>query len=140
MDKINLNNLFPGSVNRSRKPLNVYSLYNNKKSITENNIDFNINNFIAKKEEKKKKLEEIYKKVFRMCLKKINTANKIDQVDIIYDVPDNIFRNPDYDTYECLQFLQKRLRKLFLDALILSNKSIFISWINIESNRDKQKI
>jgi hypothetical protein len=140
MDRININNLF--STNRiatEEIPLDVNSLYVNDLPTTKK-IDFSIDNLLSHKKEKKKKVKEYYKKIYNIILKKIQCVNKInDTTDIIYDVPELIFGLKEYNHIECIDYIQTNLRNLYhMDTLKLSNnKSIFISWKNIEENRQK---
>lgn len=134
MNNININNLF--SVTNTNKELDVHSLYHTNENIVKNNtIDFNIDNLINERAEKKQKVIEQYKKLFHICLKKIKMANKLNKTDIIYDIPDAIYMYPDYSIHDCMEYINSRLHKLYMETCILSYKSIFITWINIEYNK-----
>ena len=147
MDGININNLFPsknGETNRNydqdrNQPLNIFSLYHPKENKKKMEEKFDIDELLNFKEEKKKKAMEQYKKYFNMCLKKIKMVNKMNKTDILYEIPLKIFREPNYDSIECLTYIDNEIQKLYMDTLIVSNNSIFITWINIKKNREAAK-
>lgn len=136
MDRLNINNLFPTNKDNIR-PLDVNSLYNPKKK--KKNDKFSIDGLINDQEEKKKKVLEHYNRIYNMVLKKIKTMNKINNTtEIIYDVVGSIYGCREYNSFDCLNYIEKRLReKYYMDTYKLSEKSIFISWKNIKENREK---
>jgi len=140
MNRININNLFPSSTTsitgNSYKPLDINSLFHPEEQRFDSKVNFSIEKLINVREEKKNKIRKKYKKIFTLCLNKITVVNNLNKTDIIYDIPDAIFRCPDYNQLDCMDFLQSRLRRLYMDTLTLSNRSIFISWLNIEDNRN----
>ncbi len=135
MDKINIDNLFSTDSNK-KNPLDVYSLYNHYERKVSNNIKFNIDKLINAKEEKKRKVFQHYRKIYNVCLNKIDIANSIRKTDIIYDVPLYIYRCEEYNIVECLEYLEEKLRDIYMDTLIVPPSSIFISWTNIEDNKN----
>ena len=137
MDKLSINNLFPS--NNDFGPLDVYSLFNSKKKNKNNQINFNIDKLINLREDRKKKVLEQYEKVFQRCLNKINLVNSLDKFDIIFQVPKWIYGFNDYTSIECLLHLQSNLIKLHFDTLLISSKSIYISWKDLKKNREQQK-
>jgi hypothetical protein len=132
MDKININNLFPYA--NDFKPLDVYSLYHTRDKQITNKINFNIERLIKLREERKNKILIQYEKIFNMCLKKINTANNLNKTEIVYDVPEAIFGYLEYNRLRCLEYIEKKLKDMHLDALILNNKTIYVSWLNLGDN------
>ena len=135
MQNININNLFPNNKN-NYKPLDIQSLYDqlNKKI---KKVDFSIQDIINTKEQERKKTMNEYKKYFHKCLIKIKTAHKLKKEDMIYIVPDRIIYCQEYNSIDCLNYIQSHLRKIYMDTFILSRKSIFITWINLEKNKSK---
>lgn len=130
MDKISIDNLFP-KAKCGNRPLDVYSLYNPRENKRRDEIAFSIENLKSVREEKKKKIYEEYKKLFDRCLRKITEINKKNSTYLIYDIPPAIFGQSNYNPVECLEFIEIRLKKLNIDAMILSNVRIYISWANI---------
>lgn len=149
MDRINIGNLFPESSNgSSNKPLDIKSLYNpdfNKNKFGQEEkikqVDFDLSKLINKKKDREKRAVLEYKKKFNMILNKIDISHGLDKTDLIYTVDIQVFKCPEYNSMKCLEFIEEKLRKMYMDTLILSdNKSIFISWLNIEDNKEKDDI
>ena len=61
---------------------------------------------------------------------KINSAIDVNMTDIFFQVSDAHFGCKLYNSYECLNSIQEKLRKKNFDTLIISNNRIFISWKN----------
>jgi hypothetical protein len=148
MDNINISNLFPASYNKNttNEPLNVRSLYNfnNKCSLklnedTRKPVNFSIDSLINVRKEKQKKIHDKYKRITDTCLNNIKSANKIYQTDIIFNVPLTVLGCNEYDSLECLDYIEYKLRKLHMDTYIISKTTIFISWLHIEDNMNKSK-
>lgn len=137
MDRININNLFSSST-INNKPLDVHSLYNPKENKIKNNIKFNVDRLVNVRDEQERRIYDGYKKIYNMCLNKIDTANSMRKTEIIYEIPRSVFRCPDYSPWECKDYLQKKLRKLDMDTLMMSDHFMFISWLNIKENRKKE--
>jgi hypothetical protein len=133
MDNININNLFPLSNSRSSvdKPLDVTSLYNFDRP---QNIELEAN-----VKEKKRIIHNRYRKITDMCLNKIKSANKINKTDIVFNIPLTVFGCHEYNSDECLDYMEYKLRKLYMDTYILSKTAIFVSWLNIENNMKDSK-
>lgn len=136
MDKISISNLFPTS--SDFRPLDVYSLYNTKEQRIQNQLNFNIDRLVKLREEKKNKIFIQYDKIFNMCLKKINRANDLYKTEVIFDIPEGIYGQNDYNPLQCIEYINKKLHDMCLDTLIL-NKSIYISWLNLGENLKKDK-
>jgi len=138
MDRISISNLFPS--NQDFKPLDVYSLYNTNERKTRNKINININRLVNLREERKKKILKEYDKIFNICLNKINLANELNKTEFIYEVPEGVFGYYDYNTLDCLKYIEDKLRKnIHVDTVILNNKSIYVSWLNIKDNMKDAK-
>lgn len=139
MEHINIDNLFLPNNKDKHEPLDVYSLFNTKENKTHSKINFSIEKLMKSNEKNKKKTLQQYQKIYNLCLNKIDMANIHKMTDIIYNVPKAVFRYPLYDPLECLNYIENNLRALYMDTLILSNSSIFISWANIKENKNKNK-
>jgi hypothetical protein len=137
MNNININNIF--SVSHTNKILDVNSLYYPTENIIQTKIDFSIDSLINEREERKKKVIAQYKKTFHRCLIKIKIANKLNKTDIIFNIPDGVFMMPEYSMTECMSYLRQKLGCLYMETYVLSTKSLFITWINIENNRKNKK-
>ncbi len=143
MNNINIDNLFPKRGKTLNRPIDVNNMYYPVKNKKKGYIEFNVDQLLYEQDEKKQKIKNEYKSVFNLCLKKIKTANKLNKRDIIYDVPETVLMCPGYNSLDCLLFIEDRLRKLYIDTLIMSLNQIFISWNNVRNNKkeniDKKK-
>ena len=140
MDKLNVDNLFPSTNKTKNRPLDVYTLYNNRVIQKDKEIEFSIDSLINFREDKKKRAVEHYERIYEMCLDRIAYANKMSKTDIVYRIPLGIYRCPEFLSKECLRIIETRLRKLYLDTLILDQSSLFISWMNLAQNKKQAKL
>jgi hypothetical protein len=137
MNNINVNNIF--AVSDSNKVLDVHSLYHREKPEIQQatKVTFSVDSLIADREDREKKIVEEYKKIFHKCLKKIKLANKMNKYDIIFEIPTTVFMCPGYNTLCCMNYINSRLQKLYMDTSILTDRTLFITWINIADNKKK---
>ena len=139
MDSININTLFNKKFNNESQQQGLkknFSITN----ITSSNIIKNIlddEDIIEKikniKLSEKKKLNEEYQEKYNKCLIKINNAIEHDLTDVFYDVNESCFGVKYYNSKECLNFIQNKLRIKKFETFIYSKNSIFISWKNLKN-------
>jgi hypothetical protein len=138
MDNINIKNIFINNNNSYRKEnkdnssflseINTYNLISKNKL-----IDVVDDNFIINKIKYVQKYEndlviEVYDEKFKECLLKINDAIDINITDIFFTVSKGHFGCKKYDSYNCLKYIEDKLRKKKFETLITSKTEIFISW------------
>lgn len=136
MDKINISNLFPTTNNQHNdyQPLDVQSLYN----ITEKKpkkINFNLERLVKLREERKTKVLSQYEKVFNLCLNKINLANDLNKLELVYEVPEAVYGSFEYNSIECLLYISEKLKKMGIETIIVNEYSIYISWIDLSDKK-----
>lgn len=139
MERININNLFPSNRPHEDKfgSLDINTLFNfNKNKNRDISLDNTVDQLIEYKKEQKRKAVVEYKKILNTCLFNIKKANKLDKTDIIFKIPLFIIGVKKYDPDECLKYIETKLREMYMDTLILNINSIFISWYNIENNKN----
>lgn len=132
MDKISINNLFPSD--NDFQPLDVNSLYNTNDQRTKNKINFNIDRLIKLRDERKSKILVQYEKIFNMCLNKITVANNMNKTEVVFNCPSAIYGHFEYNQYDCLEYIEKKIKDMHLDAIILADKTLYISWLNLADN------
>lgn len=137
---LSVDNLFPsGGVSGTKgRRLDIETIFSNTPLNHSPESSFNSNvlmNTIKKKREKKM---NFYKQMLRYCHQSINNANDILKTDILFSVPDNTTECLEYDSYECLKFISDKLKEDFIDSVIISNTSMFITWKFIESRINQQ--
>lgn len=97
-----------------------------------NTNKFDTRELIEIKNKKIKYLYENYNKYYNYCIQKIKNANNLKKTDIIFSVPTTIFNNNEYNSDNCINFIETKLKKHEFDTIQLSENSIFISWKYIE--------
>lgn len=142
MNNINIKNIFDDNYNLTRSIVQEgggnYSLHNfNVSDLTPNSNpyvkltdDFLINKIKYNEYSEQKKTQELYENKYNECLMKINSAIDVNITDIFFQVLNAHFGYKLYNSYECLTFIQEKLRKKNFDTLIISNNKMFISWKN----------
>ncbi len=130
MDRISINNIF--NQQNNFQPLDANNIYDGMTS--NNKIKFDIDRLITLRDERKKKIISHYEKLFNVCLNKISMANEMNKTEIIYDIPRTQYGHPGYNKYDCLEYIEKKIREIKLDVLILDDLKLYISWLNLEEN------
>jgi hypothetical protein len=109
--------------------LSVYSLANTTKK-EETDIDF----ILQLKSLRREKLLKIYVFFYNRCMDKIKLAIKYGKDCTMYYLPFKLYEYPDYNSIDCLEFIQNKLKELKFDTLINTKTSIFVDWKFIEIN------
>jgi len=132
MDKLNIENLFNCKTARYDKSntIDIISIAGKH-----SNERFNIKQLIDSRENKRKEVLKNYKKMYNICLKKIDVANKLNKTDLLYTVEEFIPNCPEYNTLDCIKFIQNKLNNFHMDTYEINNKTIFITWYYIELNK-----
>lgn len=101
--------------------------------------EFNVNELIKVRKQKRKKLLETYMKFYNQSLKDIETANSINKTDIFFKIPDSVYDCNEYKSVECIEFIQKKLCEKLIDTLKIDNNTLFISWFYLELNINQHR-
>lgn len=133
MDKINIENLFHCKTKLVSNSSNILDV----NSIVHNNKSFNINDLIETREKKRILLLNNYIKYYDKCLKKIEIANNLDKTDLLYSVDEYILDCPEYKSIDCIKYIKNKLEQDFFDTYIINNNTLFITWLYLEVNREK---
>jgi hypothetical protein len=133
MEKINIESLFHCKTHSNeRKTLDV-------KAITQSQKPFDTDILIETKEKRRKNLLNNYIKFYDLCLKKIEIANNLGKTDLLYAVAEFIPNCPDYKSADCIAYIKGKLERDSFDTYIIGNKTLFITWVYLEANREKIK-
>jgi hypothetical protein len=141
MNNINIKNIFDDNYNLTKSIMNdsnKYSIQNlNVSDLTPNSNpyvkltdDYLINKIKYNEHIENKKVKELYEIKYNDCLMKINSAIDVNMTDIFFQVLDAHFGYKLYNSYECLNLIQEKLRNKNFDTLIITKNKIFISWKN----------
>lgn len=145
LSNFNIENLFSDKKSHPQFTghFDIKSLFQNEDE--ENNINVNVDSTILLNTiyEKRDKLQKNYSKIFQKCWQTIESANKSGFVKIRYDIP-KFSECIGYSCKECLVFLKKKLEEQKLDAKIIGEITLYISWELLENKvqkdlRDKEE-
>ena len=140
MNDINIKNIFANNIlqNHSQDKTSISIKDFSVNTLVESNTfkstisdDYIINKIKSNKIVEKKKIDDLYEELYKECLVKINTALELNITDIIFNVGISYFGYPTYNSYECIKFIDTKLKEKKFLTMIISNKDIFISWKNI---------
>jgi hypothetical protein len=138
MNNINIKNIFSNNTLNNNKNtdicINDFSVNTLIESNTFNTLisdDYIINKIKSNKKNEIIKNNDLYETKYKECLIKINTAIELYFTDIVFSVGIFYFGYQTYNSFECIKYIEKKLKEKNFLTLILSNKDIFISWKNI---------
>jgi hypothetical protein len=139
---LTVDQLFPSETNKSGtkgKRLDINSLFSGTATNPDVVIDIGAETLIERKKKRKDDLQRQYMLEYKRCWERIDAADLDRLNETIFEVLPEVERFPEYSPVDCVELIQDKLRtEEFMDTVILGdNKSIYISWANIEANRDK---
>nr|QBK89007.1 MAG: uncharacterized protein LCMiAC02_01000 [Mimivirus LCMiAC02] len=141
MSGFGINNLFGSNNNiqsnaskRNNKPFSIHSL--SRSTNARLRCTFNAEKLKKIRDAKKNKIKAEYQRKYVICLNRIKKLNKSNITDMIYEIPIMMLNCSRYKPRDCLNYINERLLKQYMDTLILSDSDnrIFISWFHIEEN------
>ena len=140
MNNINIKNIFANNIlqNSSHEKNNITISDFSVSTLVESNTfktnisdDYIVNKIKSNKTNQINKLNELHETLYKECLTKINTAIELNMTDIVYTVGMSYFGYKNYNTYECIKFIEKKLKEKNFLTLKVTPKDLFISWTNI---------
>lgn len=140
MNNINIKNIFANNIlqNNPQEKNNITISDFSVNTLVESNCfktnisdDYIVGKIKSNKINEINKLNELYETLYKECLIKINTAIELNMTDIIYTVGLSYFGYKNYNTYECIGFIEKKLKEKNFLTLKITHKDLFISWKNI---------
>lgn len=109
-------------------------------SISHSNKEENtVEKIIETKEKKRELLADFMNNQYENCSRKLHIANQLGKTDLLFSVPAYEPEIPAYSSLSCLVYIEKRLRELCYDTIIINKTTIFITWVYIEVNLNEQK-
>jgi len=136
MNNISIETLFPTSKGKIKNgKLDVNTLFPEDTRL-EDDVYFDVDELANERKNKENKLKKVYRMLMEQCITKIKSANVGDYTDIIYEVPKSVYLCTGYNPHKCLLYIEKKLRKQFIDTLIITDRHLFISWLNVDRNKD----
>lgn len=138
---LTVDQLFPSETNKSGtkgKRLDINTLFSGTGTNPDIVIDMSHEVLIQRRKQRRDDLSRQYLLEYKRCWEKIDSADKDRLTETTFEVLTEVERFPEFSPIECVELIQDRLRtEEFMDTIILDdNKSIYISWANVEANRD----
>jgi hypothetical protein len=138
---LTVDQLFPSETNKSGtkgKRLDINTIFSGTATNPDVVIDMSHETLIQRRKQRKDDLHRQYLLEYKRCWDKINSADKDRLSETIFEVQTEIERFPEYSPIDCVELIQDKLRTdEYMDTMILDNNhSVYISWANIETNRD----
>lgn len=114
------------------------------------NIDFNINTLktdnkpiyngladelIEARKFRREKLLGIFNDLYNECIEKIKLYDLNGKIDLVFVVPSKIDSDINYSSQECIEFIKRKLKEIYIDTLFLNDVTLFITWKYIEINQ-----
>ena len=136
LNNISIKNIFSNNINLQNNNSNEIKIQNfSVDTLVDSNTfktsisdDFLINKIKVSKQNEINKTNDIYEIKYKECLTKIDNAIELNLTDIIFNINISYFGYKYYNSIECLQFIQRKLKEKNFLTMIISNNDIFISW------------
>ena len=135
MGKISIDTLFPDAKYK-KTGLDIETIFPKNVRSDTSLPYFNSEELFMERQKKVINLHILYRQLLSQCIDNIRDNNDMDITDMIFPVPLYMHMQPKYNSTDCLQYIESKLRKQYLDTLIISKKEIFISWLNVEKNKE----
>jgi hypothetical protein len=137
-DQININKLVSSNFpTNSSQDISVMSLYksslNNNKS---NNLIGNVHQLIKVREERDNRLKKEIQKIFDNCMDRIQKVNESGILEIVMTIPKSVYGHPNYVSVDAINYIDQKLKSVYMDTEILSDNEIYVSWDNIKQNME----
>lgn len=138
MNNINIINIFSNNKLQNNPNTNICINDFSVNTLVESNIfnmsisdDYLIDKIKSNKKNEIIKINDLYETKYKECLIKINNAIELNLTDIVFSVGISYFGYQTYNSYECIKYIQKKLKEKKFLTLIVTHKDIFVSWKNI---------
>ena len=134
MTRFSINNIFNNKScggHHGYKPVSIKSLRNNVLDPPVNNYNFDIKSLISHRKNKKKKIKKTYNQILNSCLRKIELANQVDELCLLFEIPPIVTNCNGYNIFDCKYYLKRKLKKYNFNTVFVDNDKIFVSWIEI---------
>jgi hypothetical protein len=138
MNNINIKNIFANNILQNSQNTNICINDFSVDTLVESNTfnttisdDYIVDKIKSNKKNEITKINDLYETKYKECLIKINNAIELYLTDVVFSVGISYFGYQTYNSYECIKYIEKKLKEKNFLTLIISNKDIFISWKNI---------
>ena len=143
MDKINIDTLFPTVTGERRQhtggKIDINTMFKNAPQLITKKEEFESTDLLQSIENNRKKRLKVIIDYYNLCCKMIKDTDANGQNKMTFSIAKKKLDVPGYSPVEVLEYIVKNLRAKFIDALIISQTSIFVSWKNLEINMEEDK-
>jgi hypothetical protein len=135
---ISVDNLFPMEIKSGAKGnrFDVETLFTNTPLNNEPDITFTSDVLLDRIHKRRIEKLKCYKQMLNYCHKKISETDSNNGTDIVVTIVDSFPECKDYNCPECLEYISSKLREEYIDTVILSETTIFVTWYNIELKKE----
>jgi hypothetical protein len=136
---ISIDKLFPSETKSGcrGKKLDVESLFSGTFLNDEPEITFTSDILLKKIKKRRREKLNYFRQMLKYCFKRINATDDDNGTDIIFTVIENIPECKEYDPRSCLEYISIKLREQFIDTVILTDTTMFITWKYLELKKEK---
>lgn len=142
MNNINIKNIFANNIIQSKSDceynpnitigdFSIETLVDSNTFKSKISDDFVLNKIKSIKQNEITKTNELYELKYNECMIHINNAIDLGLTDIIYSVGVSYFGYQNYNSTQCLLYIEKKLKDKNFLTLRCSNKDVFVSWKHI---------
>lgn len=133
---LNINNLFPLS-KTDTGTLCVDNLFTTFKPQPNIPKVKDLDDIIEAEQEKKKEVAIAYRKMLNECIELFKNHKKYGDFDMVYEIRQFYGQVYIPEISECRDYIMKKLFEIGLDTYPISNRFIFVTWVNLETNLKK---
>ena len=138
---ISVDNLFPSDARSGARGnrFDVETLFKNTPLNNEPEITFTADVLLERINRRRFEKLKCFRQMLNYCHKKISETDSNNGTDIVVSIVESFPECKDYTPQECLEYISTKLREEDIDALILNDTTIFISWYNLELKRETKE-
>jgi hypothetical protein len=130
---ISVDTLFPDAkMSNANGKIDINTLFG---KTDETDISFNVDKLIERIKKRRETKLNCYMKMLKYCHTRIIDADNFQETDIIFTTIDVMPNCKEFIPRECIEYISDKLRNEHFDTLIISDTSLFITWNNIELNK-----
>jgi len=133
---LNINNLFPSS-QAEKGTLCISNLFTTLKPQSNIPKIKDLTDIIQAEQERKQQLAIVYRKMLNECIELFKNHKKYNDLDMVYEIRQFYRQIYIPEISNCRDYIMKKLFEIGLDTYPISDRFIFITWINLDNNLKK---
>ena len=125
MGKISIDTLFPDAKYK-KTGLDIETIFPKNVRPDTSLPYFNSEELFIERHKKVINLHILYRQLLSQCIDNIRDNNDMDITDMIFPVPLYMHMQPKYNSTDCLQYIESKLRKQFRYAYYIKKRNFYI--------------